>query len=251
MPSKNGTMTNAADFNAFVDDVMLWKLAGAAAWSTAACLAGLVLHALSWPPPASGVFSVASCMLILSVLLVVYCQRRNMAAMDVPPLHVQALGLPHSAWLPRLFSRCLLRTRKAPDVANAALMYAACAASGCIGVWGLGAPSKPEHDGTAGASMEAAFGVLPPPPSFPFPAYTSPARCAWPANPAADGCPQALWRPAGAFPPTLTRASHSFCGCSCALAAGLRRRPGGGARRRPPVQGRQRAQVPYPASITL
>jgi hypothetical protein len=145
-------MSDAA-VKALVEDVLLWKFLGSAAWSGAALLAGATAHhCVALQPAPGGVFSMATYGLWLTSLAVLYSQRRIAAAIDVPPIYAPGLGCTHSSWLSLLLTRCALRTRKALDILDALLFYSACGVSGSFAVWAIGSPDQP---GAAGGGAHA------------------------------------------------------------------------------------------------
>jgi hypothetical protein len=139
-------------------DLIAWKFAGAAAWHTALFGLGAAAWHLAAAPGSglpwrllsfSGLLQLAA--LYLTSLGVLYAQRRLLAAADVPPVHLPALGL--------FASRCVLRTRKLPGLVDALLLYAACAASGVVGVATL-AGGAVNSKGVAGGLFWLLCGTL-------------------------------------------------------------------------------------------
>jgi hypothetical protein len=162
-----------AQFAAIADDVLAWKLRGAACWQAvgAAAAAAALLLSSSGAQPASSVLDllIRLSLTYATTLLVLLAQRRVLAARDVPPVR-----LPLPRWLlggggkggnnassssttaaswPALFaSRCVLRTRGLPHVVAALVLYGAYALSGAVGVAllsgsgsGIGGNNDPHH----------------------------------------------------------------------------------------------------------
>jgi hypothetical protein len=151
-----------AQFAAIADDVLAWKLRGAACWHTAGTAAAAAATLLLLPPtPLSPSSSLSSLPTLLASLVATYAttvlvlraQRNVLAARDVPPVRLPLPGLlapllggggggggkaassaSASTW-PALFaSRCVLRTRRPADVLAALALYGAYALSGAVGV---------------------------------------------------------------------------------------------------------------------
>lgn len=147
-----------------IDEILLWKLGGAAAWHAGLFAIGaLAWHVVAWPtgsspPGAPGASSsLLTCfhllVLYMTTLLVLYYQRRVLSAIDVPPLKVPQLGLTHSSWVALFISRCVVRTYKLADVVDAALFYAACMLSGCYCARSFARPPQAPPLGWAGGCM--------------------------------------------------------------------------------------------------
>jgi hypothetical protein len=168
-----------AQFRAIADDVLAWKLRGAACWHAAGAAAAAAATLVLLPPPSASSSSSSSssslAAALLASLLVTYgttvlvlrAQRNVLAARDVPPVRLPlppflVLGgrgpraASAAAWPPLFASRCVLRTRRPADVIAALELYGAYALSGAVGVGVLGG-SGGSFGGATAAAAAALF----------------------------------------------------------------------------------------------
>lgn len=124
--------------DAFINELLAWKLGGAVAWHAVICWLGSIAWFLLALPGSANLRAIASLnalgqstLLYLTSLALLYTQRRVLSTQDVPPLQVPRLGLGSKSWITLFITRCIIRNRCIPDVLNAGAFYLACFASGC------------------------------------------------------------------------------------------------------------------------